>query len=48
MTLTIKAMLRSYEAHTPKELDEAISRVFSPITAKDAMGYFASCGYSFT
>lgn len=42
----IKALLRSYEARTPEELDEAISKAFSKITAKDAMGYFASCGYS--
>ena len=42
----IKALLRSYEARTPEELDTAISKAFSKITAKDAMGYFASCGYS--
>jgi transposase len=42
----IKALLRSYEAHTPEKLDAAISKAFSKITAKDAMGYFASCGYS--
>lgn len=42
----IKALLRSYEARTPEELDEAISKAFSKITAKDAMGYFASCSYS--
>ena len=42
----IKALLRSYEARTPEELDEAISKAFSKITAKDAMGCFASCGYS--
>jgi len=42
----IKALLRSYEARTPEELDEAISKAFSKISAKDAMGYFASCGYS--
>lgn len=42
----IKSLLRSHEARTPEELDEAISKAFSKITAKDAMGYFASCGYS--
>lgn len=42
----IKALLRSMEARTPEELDDAISRAFSRITAKDAMGWFASCGYS--
>jgi hypothetical protein len=34
------------EARTPGELDEAISAAFSKVTAKDAMGWFASCGYS--
>ena len=42
----IKALLRSVEARTPAELDEAISHAFSKINAKDAAGYFASCGYS--
>jgi transposase len=42
----IKASLRSSEARTPEELDHAISHAFSKITAKDAAGYFASCGYS--
>jgi hypothetical protein len=36
----IKSLLRSYEARAPEELDEAISKAFSKITAKDAMGYF--------
>ena len=42
----IKASLRSSEARTPEELDLAISHAFAKITAKDAAGYFASCGYS--
>jgi transposase len=42
----IKALLRSAEARTAEELDQAISHAFSKITAKDAAGYFASCGYS--
>jgi transposase len=42
----IKALLRSAEARTPQELDEAISQAFSKITANDAAGYFASFGYS--
>jgi hypothetical protein len=42
----IKALLRSAEARTSEDLDEAISHAFSKITAKDAAGYFASCGYS--
>lgn len=32
----IKALLRSAEACTPTDLDEAISHAFSKITAKDA------------
>ena len=42
----IKAVLRSLEARTPEELDKAISTAFSKITPKDALGWFASCGYS--
>ena len=42
----IKSVLRSEEARTPEELDAAISLAFSKVTAKDAMGWFASCGYS--
>lgn len=42
----IKALLRSAEARTPEQLDHAISLAFSKITAKDAAGWFASCGYS--
>ena len=42
----IKALLRSAEARTPEQLDEAISFAFSKITPNDAAGYFASCGYS--
>jgi transposase len=42
----IKALLRSAEARTPEQLDQAISFAFSKITAQDAMGWFASCGFS--
>lgn len=42
----IKALLRSAEASTPEQLDQAISLAFSKITSKDAAGWFASCGYS--
>jgi transposase len=42
----IKALLRSAEARTPEQLDQAISFAFSKITAQDAMGWFASYGYS--
>lgn len=43
----LKALLRSFEARTLPELIEAIACALSRITAKDAMGWFASCGYSF-
>lgn len=42
----IKNVLRSLEARTPEQLDEAISMAFTKVTTKDAMGWFASCGYS--
>ncbi len=42
----IKALLRSAEARSPEQLDQAITMAFSKITAKDAAGWFASCGYS--
>lgn len=42
----VKALLRSAEARTQEELDQAISHAFSQITAKDAAGWFASCDYS--
>lgn len=42
----IKTLLRSAEARTPEQLDQAISLAFSKVTAKDAAGWFASCGYS--
>lgn len=42
----IKALLRSAEARTPEQLDQAISLAFSKITSKDAAGWSASCGYS--
>ena len=41
----IKALLRSAEARTPQELDEAISQAFSKITANDAAGHFDPCVY---
>jgi transposase len=42
----IKALLRSAEARTPAQLDEALTLAFSKVTPKDAAGWFASCGYS--
>lgn len=43
----IKQYLRSTEARTREELIEAIDRALQTVTAKDAMGWFTSCGYSF-
>ena len=43
----IKASLRSAEARTPEELVTAIGHALTQVTAQDALGWFASCGYSF-
>lgn len=43
----VKHSLRSSEARTPEELIPAIAAALAKVTHKDAMGWFASCGYSF-
>jgi len=43
----VKALLRAAEARTPADLIQAIGRALSQVTAQDALGWFASCGYSF-
>lgn len=43
----VKQCLRSAEARTREELVEAIGTALSTVTARDAIGWFASCGYSF-
>jgi transposase len=43
----IKALLRSAEARTPTELVAAIGSALARVTPNDALGWFASCGYSF-
>jgi transposase len=43
----IKALLRSAEPRTREELLDAIAAALQAVTPKDAMGWFASCGYSF-
>jgi hypothetical protein len=43
----LKALLRAAEARTWEDLLHAIAAALSKITAKDALGWFASCGYSF-
>jgi transposase len=43
----IKTLLRSAEARTPEQLIDAVGAALSKVTAKDALGWFVSCGYSF-
>jgi len=43
----VKSLLRGAEARTPADLITAIGQALAKVTAKDAMGWFTSCGYSF-
>lgn len=43
----VKALLRGAEARTPAELITAIGQALAQVTPQDALGWFASCGYSF-
>lgn len=43
----VKTLLRSAEARTPQDLVTAIGAALAKVTAKDALGWFVSCGYSF-
>lgn len=43
----VKGLLRSAEARTPAELITAIGQALARVTPQDALGWFASCGYSF-
>lgn len=43
----VKSLLRGAEARTPADLISAIGQALARITSKDALGWFASCGYSF-
>jgi transposase len=43
----VKALLRTAEARTPADLVQAIGQALAQVTAKDALGWFTSCGYSF-
>ena len=43
----VKSILRKLEPREPESLFKAIGRALSKVTAKDAMGWFAHCGYSF-
>ena len=42
----VKALLRSAKARTDEALLTAIGSALSRVTAQDAEGWFASCGYS--
>ena len=43
----VKSLLRSAEARTPADLVQAIGLALAQVTPQDALGWFASCGYSF-
>ena len=43
----VKQHLRSAEARTEPDLFQRIGQALDSVTAKDAMHWFASCGYSF-
>jgi transposase len=43
----VKALLRGAQARTSAELLAAIGRALAKVTARDALGWFTSCGYSF-
>lgn len=43
----VKQFLRSAEARTWEELQTAIAAALACVTARDAINWFASCGYSF-
>lgn len=42
----VKAHLRQAEARTLAALQDAIAAALAKVTAQDARGWFASCGYS--
>ncbi len=42
----LKALLRSAGARTQEALETALTAVIDSITAADALGYFAHCGYA--
>ena len=43
----IKSLLRTAEARTSADLITAIGQAPAKATSQDALGWFASCGYSF-
>ena len=43
----IKALLRKAAARTHEQLLAALAQALDAVTASDARGWFAACGYSF-
>lgn len=43
----VKSLLRKAEARTHHDLLRAIAAALRAVTAQDALGWFAACGYSF-
>jgi hypothetical protein len=43
----VKALLRKAQARSHPELLQAIAAALSAVTAQDALGWFAACGYTF-
>jgi transposase len=43
----LKTLLRGAEARTLPELQKAIAAALAKVSAKDAVGWWSSCGYSF-
>ena len=44
----VKSLLRKAQARTHPELLLAIAAALRAVTAQDALGWFAACGYGFT
>jgi transposase len=44
----VKALLRAAEARSESSLLQAIAHALAAVTANDAKGWFAHCGYSLT
>jgi len=42
----VKTLLRTAEARTAEELQQAIASALGQVRAQDAVGWFAACGYS--
>lgn len=42
----VKTLLRTAEARTPEQLQQAIASALGQVRAQDAVGWFAACGYS--